>query len=136
MANLGPSDADDVCGVCGKPAGAHKNLAHVFNVEGRLVRRDAAATKSPSRADPSSQGSKGKLPTVDPIMRLILIRKGLVTAEEISQAEDELKSAGIIHANPDTRTNLGDALDRKREITDGGVRGLYEENGQGILQYL
>lgn len=79
------------CGICDIPESRHEGLHHQFMPEGvdRLV----------LRSDKSQRAIAARRVPFDPIVRLLLIRKGVITAEELQQAEAELNATGILGVN-------------------------------------
>lgn len=73
---------------CNKTEKEHQMLAHQFSPrEDQLQRR---MTMQPSRLT-------GIGP--DPVLRILLAKKGIITAEELGATEKELKAAGLLGGN-------------------------------------
>ena len=86
----------DLCGVCGQGKESHAKLIHQFSQTSSLT----AAEEIHSSKTGSNHGNNGKLLMGDPVLRLLLIRKGLLTPEELEALSKELVSSGVIHASP------------------------------------
>jgi hypothetical protein len=87
------------CQLCHRPSTDHGpgRIKHKFvGLEGpRGLRVETTAGDQAPKGGPASQGPVRSLLGGDPILRLALIRKGLVTADEIAGIEAELRGAGI-----------------------------------------
>jgi hypothetical protein len=79
--------AEQVCGVCGQSKGAHAGMAHKFSVEGRLEVVEEPKPKAPPAK-------------VDFALRLLLIQKGIITAEELQGMEEAVHAT---RGNPPQR---------------------------------
>ena len=82
------------CLICGKDEQWHRDNQpnHDFSIDGRLTKR------APSQAsDPSSQNRPRINMGGDPVLRMALIRKGVITPEDLTQVEAELSATGISH---------------------------------------
>lgn len=103
----------DYCNICNLPKDVHQHrerqgmLHHAFNGMGNQL---SPSRLSPVASPPSDsaqqpaiepQGLIGKLPTGDPIIRALLIRKGLITLDELKGIEDELTRGVIVFSGPD-----------------------------------
>lgn len=66
------------CGVCGKSRAEHEDMNHEFDIVGNLRPK---AAKQPPKA----------LSSVDIPLRLLLIDKGVITAEELTVKEASLR---------------------------------------------
>ena len=99
----------DVCGVagCGKERREHTvaeeegRLNHEFSKDGRLVVLSRDKPARPPRGN--SQRSSGRVVTGavgDPILRFVLINKGLITVEELDEAERLLRATGALGPTP------------------------------------
>lgn len=82
------------CQVCGKFPVEHRDpsISHAFSTDGRLIRRSP-----PDESKLESQGSTQALLKGDPLLRMALIRKGVITAEDLTQVEAEVRATGISH---------------------------------------
>jgi hypothetical protein len=85
-----------LCGVCHKPREWHDqaSILHQFDPGGKL--RPKTQVSEP--ADVS-------LPKGDPILRLVLIRKGVISVDELEEVEKELKASGVASANTVARSS-------------------------------
>lgn len=85
--------ASDICKICmlGRPshkdAEAAGEVHHKFSNDGRVERLEEE--KKESVIQPTG------LPS-DPILRFVLISKGVVTPEELEEAEKQLRATGMI----------------------------------------
>lgn len=81
-----------LCKICGMTQIEHEHLTpqphHGFSADGKLFVMPPVTT---SPYDPNVR----KTP-VDPILRMLLIRKGIVTPDELTQLENELKASGVV----------------------------------------
>lgn len=91
-------ESSELCGVCGLVEARHDDqIRHEFSPEGNLRQ------KPPPRSD-----TKPTLSSGDPILRIALIRKGILTPDELSAAEEDFQHARstgeplVIIANPPT----------------------------------
>lgn len=94
-----PDDAK-YCGVCHLPKKEHKKLEkagdihHEFTMDSQLI---------PIKGSPSPGGQSNTSTTVqvpfDPVLRVILLEKGLITSEELQAKTDQLRDGGILIAN-------------------------------------
>lgn len=107
--------ADELkCRICGGSKQDHLDaglkIRHAFVGPNDSMRLREAAR--PSRDDesamPASQGSVGNALRGDPILRLLLIRKGIISPDELSAVEQELKGAGFAWAE----STMGQPRDR------------------------
>jgi hypothetical protein len=95
----------ELCGVCHHDRQWHRenpSVQHAFSENGQLSKKpvDSKPVNHASSGDPATQGSIGRRLQGDPILRLLLIRKGIITTEELTQVEDELQGAGFAWASP------------------------------------
>jgi hypothetical protein len=95
-------EVDPLCGVCHKPQSWHERdtVQHEFNSFGKLVSKKR---ESETRSIQTQRG--------DPVVRLALIRKGLLTVEDIEEVERELKALGVVYAGTVTRGSREDSDD-------------------------
>lgn len=105
----------DECKVagCGKERREHTvaenngTIHHEFSATGQLV---AISNKAPKRERSNSQRSSGRLrPGIDgdPILRFLLIQKGVVSVDELDEAERLLRATGALGPTP--KPDLGRA---------------------------
>ena len=84
---------EDYCTICGKPRSAHP-FRHAFaststgNTLQAMTAEEASQDDDPPSMGVSQLGG-------DPILRLALIRRGIITPDDLTYVEDELKGAGI-----------------------------------------
>jgi hypothetical protein len=85
-----------MCDICGFPEDRH-NFVHAFSLrgEGLRVKKDDDRGDQANKGDPDSQGSIGVALRGDPVLRLALIRREVITADDLSQIEAELRASGI-----------------------------------------
>lgn len=87
---------------CNKTEKEHQMLAHQFSPrEDQLHRRMVV---QPSRLT-------GIGP--DPVLRILLAKKGIITAEELEATEKELKAAGLLGGNEGAGYRSHGSSDRK-----------------------
>lgn len=92
--------SDPFCRVCGRPRSDHRGR-HMFIGPGDPLK----LREGPSRDDrgddaPASQGPVRSLTGGDPVLRMALIRKGLISPEDLDEVERELGAAGIATSEP------------------------------------
>lgn len=117
MIPLGKKDLRslDTCRVqgCGKERREHtveENnglIHHEFSATGQLI---AISNRPPKHERRNSQRSSGRLrPSVlgDPVLRFLLINKGIISVEELDEAERLLQATGALGPTP--RHDLGRA---------------------------
>jgi len=94
----------EFCLVCGRDREYHLSdtVKHQFSLEGQLK------AKSPSPAEPSRGFTNGR-PSSDPILRLVLIRKGILTIEDLEAAEKELNALGVASVGTVARSSGEDS---------------------------
>lgn len=96
----------DPCTICGKPRADHP-YRHRFVGYGDAQQTLFKSTEndddasSIDEARPSSQGSVRIAQGGDPVLRLALLRKGLITLEDLDAINAELKGAGVAYHDPD-----------------------------------
>lgn len=86
------------CLICHRPKSDHLNSIHKFIGPGEsiaLIPRDDAPDDGAKSATGNAQGLKGSLLKGDPILRMLLIRKGLVTSEELTALTTEVEASGL-----------------------------------------
>lgn len=107
--------AVDECKVagCGKERRLHTVLEnngeihHEFSANGQLV---AISNRPPNRDRRNSQKSSGRMrPALagDPVVRYLLINKGVISVDEVDEAERLLQATGVLGPTP--RHDLGRA---------------------------
>lgn len=82
----------NVCPICGRLEPDHdleKHKALHDQASGRARERSAGDASAPQREVRAPR---------DPVLRALLIRKGVISADELAKAEDELRSTGALLA--------------------------------------
>lgn len=100
--NLTAELPEEVCRFCGKPKGNHP-YKHAFvglNDIGSLRSRDNERSDPSSSMPTSDQGRVRNAMTGDPVLRLILIRKGIISVADLNEVEQQLEAAGYATATP------------------------------------
>ena len=97
---VGVSVETEKCDICQFPRNNH-NFKHEFSMrgEGLRVKKAVESESSGQQAksgDPDSQGSIGIALRGDPILRLALIRKGVISADDLTTVEAELRASGAV----------------------------------------
>lgn len=97
-----PMDDEDLCTTCHKPRSNHP-YRHAFTSRfngGRIrpVEDVALPNDASSKPAPKSQGLNQAPLAGDPVLRIALIRAGVITPELLDQVEHELRTAGIAYA--------------------------------------
>lgn len=103
MSDLTTEELEDACTICHKPQEAHRQMHHSFSPHGRPT---ALFEKSPEAPAAPSGGAKPtvRLPSAsDPILRMVLLRAGVITVAQLDAVEEELRATGVAgHVLPDT----------------------------------
>ena len=85
---------DEKCKMCGKPRVAHgAGVFHLFVAQessGNL-----ALAPQPVTEDKPVQATQVQL-AIDPVLRGLLIAKGVISVEELNQMDEQLKTTGMI----------------------------------------
>lgn len=95
------------CNVCGRPEDAHP-YRHAFVAAGSpnqgLTQVDEKddSQSSPASVNPVSQGSVRIAPAGDPVLRMILLEKGIIEVADIDRIETMLKATGLAFHDPKT----------------------------------
>lgn len=97
----------DPCTICHKPKADHPyRHAWVGYSTGTSALFESTGNDSPASSSqselPSSQGSTRVLPTGDPVLRIALLRKGILTLDDLASVEAELRGAGVAYFDPDS----------------------------------
>ena len=81
------------CRVCGRPKDNHP-YRHAFQGpdSGSLIEKEQPP---PAIASGPIQGSPGNALRGDPVLRMVLIRAGVITVDQLSQVEAELRATGF-----------------------------------------
>jgi hypothetical protein len=89
----------DECQICRRPRSAHLagKFRHAFVGlnESPSLREDDRPHESGDSDRPASQGPVRNTMGGDPILRMALIRAGVITIEDLEAVEKELRGAGI-----------------------------------------
>lgn len=97
-----------LCSLCGRPEAQHNmenfNIRHRFAPPGQAVTltENDRATESPPDSIPASHGNVRNASggSSDALLRMILIRKGILTVQELNEIEAELQASGAIVYEP------------------------------------
>lgn len=83
------------CSLCGKPKEGHRGV-HPFTPEGQDAGTDWLKTKKREEEPPPSLDTQLPLAQFpfDPVLRMALINKGVLTAEDLTSAENQIKAIG------------------------------------------
>lgn len=95
------SQVDDWCQVCTHPRSDHP-YRHAFI--GKNDQQGLTEVRPPTVPPPDQEATPASVrvaPPGDPVLRLVLIRKGLISLEDIDGVEAELKGAGIAYHDPE-----------------------------------
>lgn len=118
MAKKSPTD---VCGLCGNTRQWHDENKPVHQFDG-----DAGELTAGSDLGAEQQASPPSTPQVrpagagvDPVLRAILISKGLVTPDELHAAEEEVRKNGILIVRERVAMSNGDAGDSRGDHPAG-----------------
>lgn len=93
----------DVCTVCFKNRAEHGDMKHVFRGRDdrqQSLRPHKASADASSNAGDRSQESLGVALSGDPVLRMALIRKGLITPDDLTAVEAELRASGVAAVKP------------------------------------
>lgn len=111
------------CRICGKAREAHYNTVHEFTSTRSSLKVSKSSSDTPKSGEPVSQINPYAALRGDPVLRVVLIRKGIIDLEDIAQAEAELKSGvvyGEVHSPRAGGTNPGVGT---KSSSDGSLRG-------------
>lgn len=80
------------CSICGKDERWHREneVLHAFSLDGRLKKAESPPPSKPVSQERPKVNIQG-----DPVLRMALIRAGVITPEDLTQVEDELNATGI-----------------------------------------
>lgn len=98
---------DPICGVCQQPKSKHEGMRHIFvDPDDRVqaLRPSKSSADDASKGADQSQGSISGALKGDPVLRLLLIQKGVITPDELTAIEQQLRATGLASAAP---TRLG-----------------------------
>lgn len=99
-------DTTTPCKICGRTRAEHGDLVHEFSADGSLVKNESS-NRSSERV-PGSQKAPQATLKGDPVLRMVMVRKGLITPEELKEVEDELRATGAVF---DVHSARGDGRD-------------------------
>lgn len=100
------------CTVCGTPFEEHKAAEesgakhHEWSGDGRL-RHVGVTNPRPADGAAPSRGLASSSPPADPVLRLVLIEKGIITAEDLTRVEQLLAVSGMAFAKPPAYRDAG-----------------------------
>lgn len=104
-----------LCTICNKPQIGH-NFVHAFkgpNDRGGLEKAKPEPPVGGSYAGAPVQRRSTATPS-DPILRMLLIRLGVITPEQLTELENELQAAGMV-TNADSKPGDGGSNSGDRE---------------------
>lgn len=100
---MSQGEIDPLCRTCGRPLSNHP-FRHPFvsmDAKGNsLIARDDDAHDHASRTPQENQGHVRIAPAGDPVLRMIMIRKGIITVEDLDNLEAELRATGVAGYEP------------------------------------
>lgn len=105
--------AEPTCKVCGKTLPEHATLMHRFTEKGGLAKKGRGDQSS--GGVPASQTAPSAALTGDPVLRVALIRAGIISPADLTAVEEELRASGIINNVRVTRAPRTDP-----EVGQGG----------------
>lgn len=95
----------ELCSICNLPETEHGTgkVIHEFARPGQSLKLGKQADEKSSHDDhPVDEGRPRQFPTGDPVLRMLMIRKGLITPQDLTDLEAELKGAGIAYHDPES----------------------------------
>lgn len=97
----------DECRICHRPKEDHLNFRHEFvPADGSSILLEKLADDAlPASGDPSTQVKIRSIPGGDPVLRMALIRAGIITTADLSAVEEELRATGV--AGYDASNSVG-----------------------------
>lgn len=96
----------DPCTICHKPKAdhpyRHRWAGYGSGSEALFQSTDPVPPPpdSPTNTREASQSQVRVMPNGDPILRMVLIRKGIITVDDLENIEAELKGAGVASFDP------------------------------------
>lgn len=102
--------AGEICELCPMTRGQHRKaqekglVKHIFSEDGNLT-----AIKPPKDDKKKPEGVPSgvySIPGGDPVLRMILVEKGIITTDELDHVESLLRSVGVIRSGENT-PNMG-----------------------------
>lgn len=94
---LGELPEPELCRVCQKPKADHVPGVVIHSFVGQHDTASLSVNEviaPPPDAPGNRQGRTGTLPT-DPVLRLVLIRKGVLQVSDLEEVEAELRATGV-----------------------------------------
>lgn len=92
------------CTICHLPRAEHNtpNIVHEFCSPGQQKTLVARSQQSPDAHEGNQQGSNGLPATItsDAILRLALLRRGIITTDDLDEIEKELRVTGVAFHDP------------------------------------
>lgn len=85
---------EELCTICNRDRPAHKTMHHGFSPPGQP---SSLFEKSPEAPETSPSGPRTtvRLPqSGDPILRMVLLRAGVITVAQLDAVEEELRATG------------------------------------------
>jgi hypothetical protein len=86
---------EELCTICHRDREAHRTMHHQFQSPGQpgvLVQQSVKAPEAPH----SGTNPTVRLPSAsDPILRMALIRAGVITVAQLDEVEEELRATGV-----------------------------------------
>lgn len=92
-----PADTiqDPVCRVCSTSLQNHMGHNHDFSLDGQLHAPPAPGPFVDSGNTPTPPPASLNL-GLDPILRYVLIEKGIITSDDLTEAEAKLRASGFL----------------------------------------
>ncbi len=88
--------SNEVCKYCHKDRQWHRDhpeVKHEFTTNGPLQAKSSPVAPPPGDV-PSSVPAPRPLPPGDPVLRMALIRAGVLSPQQLTDVEDELRASG------------------------------------------
>lgn len=94
-----PEHGVELCTICRKPKLGH-NYHHQFSSPGSRTNGLVKSSDAPSAPSVQSEGSVRIPSGGDPMLRMVLLRKGLITVADLDEVEAELRATGVAGYEP------------------------------------
>lgn len=99
--------SEDYCRTCGKPKSDHPYRHAFVGVGDSPALIEVRPQTPPPPADATTVGVDSQarvrvLPPGDSVLRLALMRAGVISVEDLDKIEAELKSSGVAYHDPET----------------------------------
>lgn len=121
--------ADETCVICNRSKNEHNAaeregvVHHKYSLDGQVHHVDPPKKSKPAPLDlhpgrvrvPPDEPSRGINMPSDPILRFVMIQKGLITTEELDEAEKMLKTLGMLQTGPVSRQIDPETLQKMTE---------------------